>query len=191
RWQPGQAPKPAAPANSCRWSPQAWDLASIQAYSIPVRTVNDSRTALAVALLAGDRNALFKNIHGDVGLLPGHDERRGDANAVRAASQQKDAALRGEFDDAIAFRVALRLGFFVGDDLDSDHQAASADVAHQIEPLRPIGDAFHDVFAHHLGILDGFTLQHIHGRQRSRNRDWVPAERRSVRTRHPVHDLRL
>src|ERR1019366_6989477 len=93
RWQPGQAPKPAAPANSCRWSPQAWEFASIQADSIAVRSVNDSRTALAVALLAGDRNALFKSIHGDVGLRPVHDERRRDANAVRPESHQKDAAL--------------------------------------------------------------------------------------------------
>src|ERR1017187_4686896 len=81
---------------------------------------NNSGAALAAALLAGNRNALFQHIHGDVGLLPGHDERRRDANAVRPASQKEHAALEGELYDGIAFRGALRLGFLVGDDLDSD-----------------------------------------------------------------------
>src|ERR1022692_3419232 len=148
-------------------------------------------TVLAVSQLTGNRNAFFQHIHCDVGLLAGHDERRSDADAVRPASQKQDTALKGELDDAITFRSPWRLGFLVGDDLDSDPQAASADVAHQIEPLRPIGDAFHDVFAHYLGILDGFTFEHIHGGQRSRNGDWVPAEGRSVRARNPVHDFRL
>src|ERR1017187_7962081 len=81
-----------------------------------------SLTALAAALLAGNRNALFQHIHGDVGLLAGHDERWSNTDAVGPASQKEHTALEGELDDAIAFRAALGLGFLVGDDLDSDHQ---------------------------------------------------------------------
>src|ERR1035437_7876072 len=114
-------------------------------------------------LLACYRNALFQHIHRDIGLLPGPDQRRSDTDTVRPTSQQQDAALEGELDDAIAFRDALHFGLLIGDNLDSDHQAASADVAHQIEPLRPIGDALHDVFSHYLGIFDAFTFQDVHG----------------------------
>src|SRR5664280_1492105 len=153
--------------------------------------IRDRPYRLAMPLLACYRNALFQHIHGDVRLLAAHNERRSDTDTVRPTSQQQDAALEGELDDAIAFRNALRFGLLVGDNLDSDHQAASADVAHQIEPLRPTGDALHDVFSHHLGVLDAFTFQDVHGGKRSCDRDWVPSESRSVRARNPVHDFSL
>ena len=59
------------------------------------------------------------------------------------------------------------------------------------QALRPVCNALHDVIADHLGVLDAFALQHIHRRQRGGDRDRVAAERRSVRARHPVHDLGL
>src|ERR1039457_5955907 len=142
-------------------------------------------------LLACYCDALFQHIHGDVRLLAAHNERRSNADAVWPTSQQENAALEGELDDTIAFRDALRFGLLIGDNLDSDHQAASADVAHQIEPLRPIGDALHDVLSEYLGILYGFAFEDLGGCTRRCDRDWVPAESRSVRARHPVHDFSL
>src|ERR1019366_298765 len=142
-----------------------------------------------VELFTSNRNALFQHIHRDVGLLAAHDERRSDADAVRPTSQEKHAALERKLDDAITFRTALRLGFFVGDNLDSDHQAAAADVAHQIEPLRPIGDALHDVLSDYLGILDAFAFEDVDGGKRGCDRDRIPAESRSVRSEEHTSEL--
>ena len=48
---------------------------------------------------------------------------------------KQHAALEGQLHDAVALRAARRLGLLVGDDFDADHQAASANVADQVEPL--------------------------------------------------------
>ena len=45
--------------------------------------------------------------------------------------------------------------------------------------------------ANDFGVLDGFALQHVHGRQRRRDANRIAAKGRGVRTGHPVHDLGL
>src|SRR5271157_331370 len=121
-------------------------------------------------------DALLQHVHRDVGLLFGHHQRRREANAVRATTEEENATFERQLDDAVTFSAALRLGRFVGNDLYSDHQPATTDIAHQFEPLRPVGNALHDVLPDDLGILDALALQHVHGRHRGRDTYRIAAE---------------
>src|SRR5271166_4445395 len=146
---------------------------------------------LVVPFLAHQDDALLQHVHCDVGLFFRHHKRRRNSDAVRATTEEEDATLERQLDDAVTFSAARRFGRLVGDDLDPDHQAAPADITHQFEPLRPVSDALHNVLPDDLGILDALAFQYVHGRHRGRDTYRITAKSRGVRTGHPVHDLGL
>src|ERR1700736_4202824 len=92
-------------------------------------------------------DALVEHVDRDISLVFGHHQRRRDADRARTAAQKQDAALKGQFDDAIALVRSILPGLLVLHDLHADHQTASADIADQFVFAWPVGHALKHVTA--------------------------------------------
>src|SRR5690242_14374602 len=92
----------------------------------------------SLCALAGFPNALLEYIHGDVSFVPGHDQRRTYPNCAWPAAQKQDATLESHLDNAVALGGAVLLARFVLNDINPDHQTASAHITHQLQLRRPI-----------------------------------------------------
>src|SRR5690348_6496633 len=85
-------------------------------------------SSASVALLY-ERDGLFKRLKSDIRLVFRHHQRRREANRARAAAQHQDSAFERHLHNAVAFGGSVRLGLLVLDDLDPDHQSATAHIA--------------------------------------------------------------
>lgn len=92
---------------------------------------------VAAKLFCGEGDTLFENVKSDVGLVLINDQRRTQADAGFAAAEDEQAAFEGEVDDFVAHGPDRCTGFLIFDDLDTDHQAAAADVTDVRELLDP------------------------------------------------------
>ena len=132
---------------------------------------------------AGDRqrrHGVGEDRQRGVGLLGGHDERRGHADRAPTARQHEQAALEA--------RPLQRLGRVVVGEVDADHQAAAAHVLEQ----RVLGlqgpQAGEQPVADHGGVVGEAVLDELERGDGGGARHRVAAERRAVAAGQPVHD---
>ena len=116
------------------------------------------------------------------------DERRREADGVFAAAEDEETALEGEVDDTIADERRGFAGSLVLDDLEADHEAASADIADDGMFCRPVPEAGEYILALPGGVGQAFAFENIDGRQCRGNADGIAAEGGGVGAGFPVHD---
>ena len=91
---------------------------------------------------------------------------------------------------AIAQLGCTVFGMLIAHQLETDHQAQSANVADMPETLRPMAHTIENVTADLSRVRDQFTFEQFDGRKRGSHRDRIAAERGGVRTGPPIHDFR-
>jgi len=116
------------------------------------------------------------------------DERRREADGVFAAAEDEKATLEGQIDDAIADKGRGFTGALVFDDLDADHETASADVTDDRMFGRPVAETGEDVLALPFGVGHAFAFEDVNGRQCGGDADGIAAEGGGVGAGLPVHD---
>src|ERR1035441_5120909 len=88
---------------------------------------------MRVVVFGDQVDALLQHVQRYVRLLLADDERRRNTYRVGPATQQQNAALERLLDDQVALHRTRGPRLLVGNDLDTNHQAPSANVAHQVE----------------------------------------------------------
>src|SRR5690349_20814456 len=84
--------------------PHAWAL-SLRRLCGWIRLCRSTWHA-SLCVFADDRDRLFERVHGGVGFVFGDDQRGCDSHRAWSAAEEKNAALEGQFDDAITFSSA-------------------------------------------------------------------------------------
>src|SRR5581483_6104188 len=129
-----------------------------------------------VAFAIHDPDALFEHIHRDIRLLLVNDQRRTYSNCRRTGSQEQHSALECQIDHAIPLRTRKRFRLLVLHQVYADHQPAPANIADEVILPDPLRRARQDVISNARSVPNRVALQHVHRRQRRRDRYWVPAK---------------
>src|ERR1039458_7636341 len=116
----------------------------------------------------GQRQALFQSIQREVALVARDDQRGAEPQGIVTGAQNEQAAFEGQIHHAVAQLRRFGLGLLVAHQLDAQHQAQPAHLAHDGEARRPIPHARHQVRAHARGVIDQLLLQQLDGHQRRR-----------------------
>ena len=165
--------------------PEAFSFAEI-----PLRAHFFSPAWPLILARANLLDALFQHIEGEIGLLLGDDQRRAQAQGVGAAAEEQHSLFEGHLDYVIALFSGGSLGVFVGHKLDADHQATSANIAHQRQPLRPVVDAVEDVLANLARVAQALALDDVDGGHGGGDGHRITAKGGGMRTGNPIHDFR-
>src|ERR1051325_10339875 len=120
---------------------------------------------------------MLEDVEPGIGFRFADDQRRADANAVLARSQEEAAVAECQLHDRIACRTGWRLALLVGHQFYADHQPAPAYVADDLVFIDPRLHAVHDVLADFRRVVDRAIGEHVHRRQRRSDADWITPER--------------
>src|SRR5690242_11955073 len=117
--------------------------------------------------------AIFQDVDSGVRLVLADHQRRAEPQRVQPRAEHQQATLERELLDAIAQLGSALFTGLILDDLDTDHQPESANVADAAEPLRPRPHAFHQDLAHAAGVVHEPVLDQVDGGHRGRDRHRV------------------
>ncbi len=131
---------------------------------------------------------LFEDDQTLVHLFLGDAERRGEAHDALAATQQDQAALESQVDDAGAEFLGGGLALAVLDELDADHQSDAAHVADGGMARHDLVQGVDHIGAHGGGVFKVLVLDQIDGSEGSGAGERVAAEGVAVGAARPVHD---
>src|SRR6266568_1241122 len=141
----------------------------------------------ALHLLFGLPNALFQSPHGKVRLLLVNQERRREPQRIFARAKHEQSLVKRTIDNRV---TQVRSAFFcslIAHKLNANHQAFAANVADDLELVRPIRGALENVLSHFLRVLHQTAFNQVHRCKRSSEANWIPAKRSSMRTRLQSH----
>src|SRR5882724_10970934 len=144
-----------------------------------------------LSLLSNVRYALFKDVQRYIRLYLIHNQWRTQAYCRLSAAKQQQTTLKGHIDDTIAYRSNRSARDFVLHQLHADHQPSATHIADHRISLNPSLQTFEHRSSHHLCIPHRAAFDDIHRRPCSSDADRVSTKRTRMRSRDPIHDLRL